>query len=108
MNESLDIKWIRSQFPALTQTINEKPAIFFDKPGGVLDAISNYLVRSNANAHGVFATSMPTDALIISARAAIADLLGCDNDEVVFGANMTSYWKLHLPNYRDSVCLFSR
>ena len=34
--------------------------------------------------------SMRTDALIISARAAIADLLGCDNDEVVFGANMTT------------------
>jgi len=32
--ESLDIKWIRSQFPALTQTINKKPAIFFDGPGG--------------------------------------------------------------------------
>ncbi|WP_174762873.1 aminotransferase class V-fold PLP-dependent enzyme [Anabaena sp. UHCC 0187] len=94
--ESLDIKWIRSQFPALTQTINGKPAIFFDGPGGtqvpggVLDAISDYLVRSNANAHGAFATSMRTDALIISARAAIADFLGCDNDEVVFGANMTT------------------
>jgi selenocysteine lyase/cysteine desulfurase len=87
MNESLDIQWIRSQFPALTQTINEKPATLFDGPGGtqvpggVLDAISDYLVRSNANAHGVFATSMRTDALIISARAAIADFLGCDNDE---------------------------
>jgi len=94
--ESLDIKWIRSQFPALTQTINKKPAIFFDGPGGtqvpggVLDAISDYLVRSNANVHGTFATSLRTDALIISARAAIADFLGCDNDEIVFGANMTT------------------
>ncbi|MFN7349371.1 MAG: aminotransferase class V-fold PLP-dependent enzyme, partial [Dolichospermum sp.] len=94
--ESLDIKWIRSQFPALTQTINKKPAIFFDGPGGtqvpggVLDAISDYLVRSNANVHGTFATSLRTDALITSARAAIADFLGCDNDEIVFGANMTT------------------
>lgn len=94
--ESLDIKWIRSQFPALTQTINGHPAIFFDGPGGtqvpgaVLDGISDYLVRSNANAHGYFATSARTDAVINSARAAIADFLGCDNDEVVFGANMTT------------------
>ncbi|MBD2292020.1 cysteine desulfurase-like protein [Anabaena sphaerica FACHB-251] len=94
--ESLDIKWIRSQFPALTQTINGQPAIFFDGPGGtqvpgaVLDGISDYLVRSNANAHGYFATSARTDAVINSARAAIADFLGCDNDEVVFGANMTT------------------
>jgi cysteine desulfurase family protein (TIGR01976 family) len=94
--ESLDIKWIRSQFPALNQTINGKPAIFFDGPGGtqvpgsVLDNINDYLVRSNANAHGYFTTSARTDAVINSARAAIADFLGCDHDEVVFGANMTT------------------
>ncbi|RCJ21601.1 cysteine desulfurase-like protein [Nostoc minutum NIES-26] len=94
--EPLDLKWIRAQFPALTQKINGKPAIFFDGPGGtqvpgaVLDAMSDYLVRSNANAHGAFATSARTDALITSARAAIADFLGCNSDEVVFGANMTT------------------
>ncbi|MBD2693367.1 aminotransferase class V-fold PLP-dependent enzyme [Anabaena catenula] len=94
--ESLDLKWIRAQFPALTQTINGYPAIFFDGPGGtqipgaVLDAMNDYLVRSNANAHGYFATSVRTDAVINSARAAIADFLGCDHDEVVFGANMTT------------------
>lgn len=94
--ESLDIKWIRSQFPALSQTINGKPAIFFDGPGGtqvpgaVLDNINDYLVRCNANAHGYFTTSARTDAVINSARAAIADFLGCNNDEVVFGANMTT------------------
>ncbi|ABA21448.1 Cysteine desulfurase related protein [Trichormus variabilis ATCC 29413] len=94
--EALDLKWIRGQFPALTQKINGQPAIFFDGPGGtqvpgsVLDAISDYLVRSNANAHGAFATSARTDALIIAARTAIADFLGCHSDEVVFGANMTT------------------
>ncbi|ALF52336.1 aminotransferase [Nostoc piscinale CENA21] len=94
--EPLDLKWIRSQFPALTQKINNQPAIFFDGPGGtqvpgaVLDAMNDYLVRSNANAHGYFATSARTDATINSARAAIADFLGCDSDEVVFGANMTT------------------
>jgi cysteine desulfurase family protein (TIGR01976 family) len=94
--EPLDLKWIRAQFPALTQTINGQPAVFFDGPGGtqlpgsVLDAMSDYLVGSNANAHGAFATSVRTDALIASARAAIADFLGCSSDEVVFGANMTT------------------
>jgi len=94
--EPLDLKWIRSQFPALTQKINGQPAIFFDGPGGtqvpgaVLDAMNDYLVRSNANAHGAFVTSERTDATITSARAAIADLLGCNSDEVVFGANMTT------------------
>ncbi len=61
--ESVDIKWIGSQFPALTQSINGHPAIFFDGPGGtqvpgaVLYGMSDYLVRSNTNAHGYSATS---------------------------------------------------
>ncbi|MEI2581638.1 cysteine desulfurase-like protein [Scytonema sp. PRP1] len=92
----LDLGWIRNQFPALSQQINGQPVIFFDGPGGtqvpssVIDAIAEYLLKSNANAHGAFATSQRTDALITSARAAIADLLGCNLDEVVFGANMTT------------------
>ncbi|MDM9382320.1 cysteine desulfurase-like protein [Chlorogloeopsis sp. ULAP01] len=96
MKTPLDIKWIRAQFPALTQEINGQPAVFFDGPGGtqvpgsVIDAMGDYLVRSNANAHGAFATSARTDVLIDSARVAIADFLGCDRDEVVFGANMTT------------------
>lgn len=92
----LDLEWIRNQFPALTQAINNQSTIFFDGPGGtqvpgtVLQAMSDYLLKSNANAHGAFATSARTDALITAAREAIADLLGCEWDEVVFGANMTT------------------
>jgi len=91
-----DLKWIRGQFPALTQEINGQPTIFFDGPGGtqvpgaVIDAIANYLVGSNANAHGVFRASIRTDALVTSARMAMADFLGCNPQEVIFGANMTS------------------
>jgi selenocysteine lyase/cysteine desulfurase len=72
----LDLGWIRNQFPALSQQINGQPVIFFDGPGGtqvpssVIDAIAEYLLKSNANAHGAFATSQRTDALITSARAA--------------------------------------
>lgn len=93
---TLDLAWIRAQFPALAQEINSQPAIFFDGPGGtqvpqqVIDAMSEYLTRSNANSHGNFATSARTDAVIASAHAAMADLLGCASDEVVFGPNMTT------------------
>ncbi len=71
-------------------------AAFFDGPGGtqvpqrVIDAMVKYLATSNANQHGAFATSHRTDETITRARAAMADLLGCDSDEVVFGPNMTS------------------
>ena len=76
--------------------MNGQPAVFLDGPGGtqvsqrVIDAISDYLRRSNANTHGAYETSRRTDAMLDEARAAMADFLGCDPDEVVFGANMTS------------------
>jgi cysteine desulfurase family protein (TIGR01976 family) len=94
--ELLDAAWVRSHFPALAQTVNGHPAVFLDGPGGtqvpqsVIDAISDYLRRSNANTDGAFATSQRTDSMLAGARTAMADFLGCDPDEVMFGANMTS------------------
>jgi cysteine desulfurase family protein (TIGR01976 family) len=93
---NLDLNWIRSQFPSLSQRVNGHPAAFLDGPGGtqvpqrVIDAISDYLKQSNANTGGAYATSQRTDKMIAEARAAMADFLGCDPDEIVFGANMTS------------------
>jgi cysteine desulfurase family protein (TIGR01976 family) len=93
---ALDLAWVRSQFPSLAQTVNGKPAVFLDGPGGtqvpqrVIDAISDYLKHDNANTAGAYATSRRTDSMIAGARSAMADFLGCDPDEVVFGPNMTS------------------
>src|ERR1700720_253500 len=87
---ALDLTWIRSQFPSLAQTVNGQPAVFLDGPGGtqapqrVIDAISDYLRSSNANTCGAYATSNRTDFVISQARAAMADFLGCDHDEIVF------------------------
>src|SRR5580698_9280803 len=94
--DSLDLLWVRSQFPSLAQTLNGEPVVFLDGPGGtqvpqtVIDAISDYLRSSNANTDGAFPTSQRTDAVIAAGRSAMADFLGCDPHEVVFGANMTS------------------
>jgi cysteine desulfurase family protein (TIGR01976 family) len=93
---ALDLDWVRSQFPSLAQTVNGHPATFLDGPGGtqvpqrVVDAISDYLKRNNANTGGAYATSRNTDGMIAGARSAMADFLGCDSDEIVFGPNMTS------------------
>ncbi|MBV8887518.1 MAG: cysteine desulfurase-like protein [Chroococcidiopsidaceae cyanobacterium CP_BM_RX_35] len=92
----LDLGWVRAQFPALSQEMNGHPVVFLDGPGGtqvprtVIDAFTDYLTTSNANLHGAFATSARTDTLVATARDAIADFLGCEHDEVVFGANMTT------------------
>ena len=93
---ALDLVWIRSQFPSLTQTVDGQPSVFLDGPGGtqvpqrVIDAISDYLKTSNANTCGAYATSRRTDVVISQARAAMADFLGCGQDEIVFGPNMTT------------------
>lgn len=87
---------IRPLFPALAEEVGGRPAAFLDGPGGtqvpqsVIDAISAYLARSNANTHGAFLTSRRTDEAIAAAHSAMADLLGCAPEETVFGANMTT------------------
>jgi len=93
---ALNVASIRAQFPSLSQTINGHPAVFLDGPGGtqvpqrVIDAISNYLRRDNANTGGAYATSRNSDAMLADARAAMADFLHCAADEIVFGPNMTT------------------
>ena len=93
---SFDIQWVRQQFPAFARKVNGYPAAFLDGPGGtqvpqsVIDAISNYLVRCNANTHGQFATARESDEVIAAAHQAMADFLNCDADEVAFGPNMTT------------------
>jgi len=93
---ALELAYVRSQFPALAQTVNGHPAAFLDGPGGtqvpqrVMDAISDYLRRDNANTGGAYATSRRTDAVIGEARSAMADFLHCGADEIVFGPNMTT------------------
>ena len=92
----LDLAKIRAQFPSLSQTVNGHPAIFLDGPGGtqvpqrVIDAISGYLSRDNANSGGNYETARRTDRVLLEARHAMADFLGCDADEVAFGMNMTT------------------
>ena len=96
LTAALDIRWVRSQFPALAETVNGHPAVFLDGPGGtqvperVMDAISDYLRSDNANTCGAYATSRRTDAMVAGARAAMADFLNCNADEIVFGPNMTT------------------
>src|SRR5580765_1028819 len=95
-SKPLDVAWVRAQFPSLQLQVNGYPAAFLDGPAGtqvpkqVMDAVQSYFLNSNANTCGAFATSRSNDAIIASARAAMADFFNCDQDEVVFGQNMTT------------------
>lgn len=53
----ISVAELRKQFPVLDQTVNGKPLIYLDnaatsqKPRMVIDAISNYYLKDNANIH---------------------------------------------------------
>ena len=95
-NKAFDIAWVREQFPSLKLQVNRQPAAFLDGPAGtqvpkqVMDAVQNYFLTANANTYGAFATSRRNDALVASARGAMADFFNCDSGQVVFGQNMTT------------------
>lgn len=87
---------IRAQFPALERMHGGRPVAYFDGPGGtqvpasVVAAMSDYLLRHNANTHWEYPTSAETDAMLAASREAVADLFACAPAEVVFGNNMTT------------------
>jgi cysteine desulfurase family protein (TIGR01976 family) len=97
---TIDIDAVRARFPALSELhdtpTGRRPLTFFDGPGGtqvpdtVIDAVTGYYRRANANHGGPFATSRGSDAMVAEAHAAVADLLGVTADEIVLGANMTT------------------
>ncbi len=97
MKKSRSLSTFRKDFPSLARKQNGKPLVFFDGPAGsqvpkqVIDAMSSYYRRSNANTGGAFATSVETDAAMDDARAAAAVFLGAGSPKTIsFGANMTT------------------
>ncbi|HVR39264.1 MAG TPA: cysteine desulfurase-like protein, partial [Thermoanaerobaculia bacterium] len=90
------VEQIRAHFPALERTHHGFPVAYFDAPGGtqvpraVAEAMTDYLFHHNANTHWAYPTSEETDAILLAAREAAADLLNADAREIAFGNNMTS------------------
>jgi cysteine desulfurase family protein (TIGR01976 family) len=88
----------RMDFPALSRTLDDGQLVtFLDGPAGtqvprtVIDAISRYYERCNANTHGQFITSWESDKLIWEARETVAALLGAHGPATIsLGANMTT------------------
>ena len=87
----------RDDFPSLKRTVNGYKLAYLDGPGGsqvpqqVINAISRYFKKCNANTHGRFITSAESDNIIKEAREYSAQFLGAENGGCIsFGANMTS------------------
>ena len=88
---------IRADFPALHQEVNGQPLVYLDnaataqKPRAVLDAISNYYERDNANVHrGVHTLSQRATDAYEGARERIARFLGASSSrEIIFTKGTT-------------------
>jgi cysteine desulfurase family protein (TIGR01976 family) len=86
----LDVAAVRRAFPALEQEVAH-----FDGPGGsqvpheVAEAVADAMVAGMANRGRVTAAERRADATVVSARRAVADLLGAHQHGVVFGRSMT-------------------
>ena len=88
---------LRALFPSLTQQVAGRTVVFLDGPGGtqvptpVMEAMTGYLSRDNANTGGHFITSQRTGEAVAAARRDAAHFLNAARpEEVVFGQNMTS------------------
>lgn len=85
-----DVARVRAAFPALAEGV-----AYFDGPGGsqvpavVGDAIAATISSGIANRGTVTKAERRADAVVVGARQAVADLLGCNAGGVVFGRSMT-------------------
>jgi cysteine desulfurase family protein (TIGR01976 family) len=96
-----DLSPLRERFPALARTQDGAPLVFTDAPGGsqvpdvVIEAVARTYRDGISNHDGAFVTSREVDDIVTEARAAGADLVGADPDQIVFGPNSTTLL-LHL------------
>ncbi|MEI7454484.1 MAG: cysteine desulfurase-like protein [Actinomycetes bacterium] len=85
-----DVNRIRAQFPALNSG-----TAFFDGPGGsqvpksVGDAISQTITTSVSNRGTTTKAEQNADAAVLGFRSAVADLLDCNPEGVVYGRSWT-------------------
>ena len=88
---AFDVEAVRAHFPAL-----DGGTAFFDGPGGsqtptaVADAVRDAMLRPLSNRGNATAAARNAEAIVVECRAALADLLNADPDEVIFGRSMTA------------------
>ncbi len=88
----------RDYFPSLNRVnSSNQQIIYLDGPGGtqvpiqVIEAISQYYLRSNANTHGEFITSQETDLVMDDLRFKVSVMLGAESPNTIsIGQNMTT------------------
>ncbi|MEZ8286169.1 cysteine sulfinate desulfinase [Vibrio splendidus] len=106
----LDINHIREQFPALSQTINQQPLIYLDsaattqKPQVVIDAITEYYSKQNANVHrGSHSLTANATSQFEAARDKVAQFIGATSSkEIIWTRGATEALNLIAQTYARS------
>ena len=104
---AIDVERIRQDFPILHQEINGKPLVYLDnaattqKPQAVIDAITNYYVKNNANVHrGVHTLSQRATDDYELAREAVRRFINAPDDcEVIYVRGTTEGLNLVASSY---------
>ena len=115
-----DISKIRSDFPILSRTVNNRPLVYLDngassqKPRVVIDAIEKAYSQEYANVHrGLhFLSNLATDKYE-AVRGIVAKFLAvADEDEIILnsgtteGINMVAYgWAMNTMQPGDEIIL---
>jgi len=94
---ALDVGLVRAQFPILSTTAHGRPLVYLDsaattqKPRSVIERITRYYERENANIHrGVYALSAEATAMHDAARARVAAFINARHErEVIFTRGTT-------------------
>lgn len=95
--EGFDPEQVREQFPLLKRTQRGKPLVYLDsaatsqKPQSVIDALSDYYTRINANVHrGLYQVAEEATEAYEATRTRVAEWLGgVDRETVVFTRGTT-------------------
>ena len=104
---ALDVRRVREDFPILRQTVHGKPLVYLDnaataqKPQVVIDALTRYYTRDNANIHrGLHELSERATAAYEESRGKLRRFLNAAEDrEIVFVRGTTEAINLVAQTY---------
>jgi len=103
----LDIEKIRTQFPILNQQVNGKPLVYLDnaatnqKPKRVIDALTTYYERDNANIHrGIHTLAERATKAYEQTRHAMQQFIRAKHvEEIIFTRGVTESINLVASSY---------
>lgn len=97
IQKSLDVKYIRQQFPVLNRVVKGNTLIYFDnaatsqKPQAVIDALVNYYSNYNANVHrGIHTLAEEATLAMENTRDAVQQFIhAVSREEIIFTRGTT-------------------